>query len=102
MKKVSEVIELALNKAYGPAPTRSSFMCHAVQDLWLVGLINLEEYAQARDAIHYLVKNICPMSSKGNSLEFALTMKEPPIISTFLQRKELYIWWVFDLKRKGL
>lgn len=93
--KLSEAIELALvNKAYC---VETPYMCHALVN------INLDEFV---GHVMAMVKNIYPWA---HSLLGALGYINAPCrnwladdCTNFQVTKQLYCWWVFDLKRKGL
>lgn len=102
--KVSEAIELALETYYMDGDLKHTFMCLTLRTMCQQGLIPNDDYVSARLAVKTLVRGIMPDSvALGQALQYAgvttssIEFKEECDIF-----KQLYIWWVFDLKRKGL
>lgn len=95
--KPSECIQLALETNYG---SYSTMMC---QCIWHLIKDANDRYATT-DVIASMVDSIYDY---GWSLHLALYKTHEAYFQMnqkqqFLFRKQLYIWFVFDLKRKGL
>lgn len=93
MMKLSEAIERALLKKYYSFD--NAFMCNA---LYTMG------YWRHLEAIEAMLDTI---SLDNNTLIGALVDVYPSFLEKSREEKfaytsQLYCWWVFDLKRKGL
>lgn len=102
--KVSDVLQLALETVYQDGDLKHSFMCLALRTMAQVGQIDHQTYVDARHAVNELIHSMLPNSV---CLGAALRMKGVLANNSTYEEdlvacKELYIWWVFDLKRKGL
>lgn len=96
--KLSAAIELAITS--GVYNQCNEFMCIALSNM------DLKEHIPAVTAlvssIHYNkvdIPLVCALHSKGyiNTNYGGMSRQEQ-----FAYTKQLYCWWVFDLKRKGL
>lgn len=102
--KLSNVIRLALEHTYGIGPGKSTLMCFAITHLHDRGLISINEATNAQRDVQQLVKSISYYSSTMLS---ALRSKDyiakgNDIYPHIPYTTELYVWWCFDLIRKGL
>ena len=102
--KVSQIIELALKNEYG---LEKPFMCNCVHNLHDTDVINLQDGQKTIDAIGDLLKQIAgpdgipSVTLVGTLWDKGYLLKDETIMS-LPYTTELYVWWVFDLKRKGL
>lgn len=95
--KLSQAIEaMLIGGFYNPS---AEFMCHVLQRA------GHEEHVEAvQDMVHV----VWPSSRRGYPLSCAVhdaevyTYDDHSNLEMFLFCQQLYCWWVFDLKRKGL
>lgn len=99
--KLSDAIEFALAK--GIYEDSSWFMCWAFEWMRMSGAISQDQESLFTGAVMGEVQHICP---GAQALEYALhwsgqvcTLSEQPghAITT-----QWYVWYAFDLRRKGL
>ena len=102
--KVSEVLELALNTRYQDGLIQHTFMCLSLRTMSNDNTIDHEDYVDTRRAVNDMVSGIWP-----DSIVLSDALSKVGIIprtndfdADNAVCKQLYIWWVFDLKRKGL
>lgn len=103
--KLSRIIELALVKFYGPDHYHDQFLCNAVETLRRQGFIDKKQEIEATQAISALMRKIYPKTQQYtmvNALKEAGYIKHTEIYSNLPYTTQLYVWWVFDLKNKGL
>lgn len=101
--KLSRIIELALVKHYGVGDRKFNFMCHAVEELQEEDLITKKQLSEAHSAIYEMISTI----DKGctalvSALHRTGIVEEDRCIPNMPYTTQLYVWWVFDLKNKGL
>ena len=96
--KLSQAIEKAIvSKTY--APYVNEFMCN---------IMNVQGMQHHTESIQDMVATIYPEGNRSQPLICALIdagIREAEYdndLEDFAYTKELYCWWVFDLKRKGL
>lgn len=95
--KLSTAIEHCIvSGVYNPS---EEFMCHALKN---------EGLAKHVKAVHDMVQTIKPGCRSGYPLSCAVhdqnifTFDGHTNLEMFRFTKQLYCWWVYDLKRKGL
>lgn len=101
--KLSRMIELALVHTY--SEEKSWFMCNALEDLAVDhGLIDFNQVSEAVDAIKELMLSIDPTGHQPmvTALIVAGKVEKDSARINMPYTTQLYIWWVFDLKNKGL
>jgi hypothetical protein len=88
--KLSEAIELAITS--GRYPKKSQYMCFILEDL---------EQKEHKASVQEMVHKINPyyITLRGALLSTQQVTVDMDITKYML---DLYCWWVFDLKRKGL
>lgn len=95
--KLSAAIEMALTeRRYHPA---NPYMCNAMYSMG---------HSQHEASIQEMVDSIA-MDKNGDGLTLSQALKQVDkskmswtLDDMFEYTKQLYCWWVFDLKRKGL
>lgn len=101
--KLSAAVEKAIREGiYG---THDPYMCHALQTMG---------YVEHVHAVQLMIQTIHPTAALGNPLVCALDDSPNAVFCfadysedvsrkrEFQHLRQLYCWWVFDLKRKGL
>lgn len=102
-RKPSEIIELTLHSGlYGA--NGHSYMCFAIADMYETDRITLEEADEASDMVRDLVHSIDPNCCSMVSALFCACIIDGSESSEYFDAYtfQLYCWFVFDLKRKGL
>lgn len=95
--KLSAAIEQAITS--GTYNQRDEYMCWVLRDM---------EQRDHIDAVQDMVHAIHPEGRRGYPLACALhdagihSLHDESRADNFEYTKQLYCWWVFDLKRKGL
>lgn len=103
--KLSRIIELALIHYYGRTGNRHDFMCHAVEHMQeVLDLITKDQCLSTKESIQELLDSIDKGSSALVSALFQAGYVEEDRANdtTMAYTTQLYVWWVFDLKNKGL
>lgn len=103
--KLSRIIELALVRHYGPEQVQDQFLCNAVDSLRLERLITLPEQRKATKLIQGLLLQLFPEQQLHTLVDALYRIGRIPhkeIYANMPYTTQLYVWWVFDLKRKGL
>lgn len=90
--KLSEAIELALTS--GEYTAQLSFMC------WALERMGQSEHVPAVMVLVHSFNPTC--SSMSGAIDCSVMNWENVNPDMDELTKELYVWWVFDLKRKGL
>lgn len=95
--KLSKVIEIAIRtEAYN---LREEYMClaldHMSQNEHIISVQALVRSIRPDAPISYPL--VCALHDKG-----IINMSNMTFVEMFMYTKQLYCWWVFDLKRKGL
>lgn len=103
---LSRIIELALVRGYyGTEPSEDIFMCNALHSMMRAGLITRNQHDKAVKCIQAMMLGIFP-DYQCYTLVDALYRKgvttNKDIFDNYEFTQQLYVWWVFDLKRKGL
>ncbi|MNF39614.1 hypothetical protein D3C85_493260 [compost metagenome] len=99
--KLSRIIELCLVHTY----IQSWFMCNAVENLCVDhGLITFEQVETTKLAIEELMLTIDPTGHQPmvTALVHAGYLAHDSARLNLEYMSQLYVWWVFDLKNKGL
>lgn len=95
--KLSEIIENII--VSGVYNIDDEFMCN---------ILDRDGLTEAKLKVQDMVQSISPASMRGAPLACALhkvgiiDIENMSYDETFTYTKQLYCWWVFDLKRKGL
>lgn len=103
--KLSRIIELALVHYYGAHYAKQQFLCNAVHDLVRAKMIDDRQYKQVVTAIEKVILKVYPKEQcycMVNALQKANYIGKGQIEKHIPYITQLYVWWVFDLKRKGL
>lgn len=103
--KLSRIIELALINYYGAHWSKHQFMCNAIENMERAGQIDKKQRMAAIKDIEELLLRIypgeytfCLVTSLCKAGYVPTNSSEDNIAYT----TQLYVWWVFDLKNKGL
>jgi hypothetical protein len=105
--KLSRIIELALIDYYGlHGEGKHSFMCHAIDAMCLDGMLTFVQTNAAQYDIGEMLATIYPhyrATALVSALFLAGLVDEDRVTNeTMAYTTQLYVWWVFDLKNKGL
>lgn len=103
--KLSRIIELAFIRYYGSEYHQDQFMCNAVDTLRRQGMINKEQAKQATKLIEAMLLIVHPTQQEYtllNALKMAGYLPDNEVYKNMDYTTQLYVWWIFDLKRKGL
>lgn len=103
--KLSRIIELAFIRHYGGQYHQDQFMCNAVDTLRRRGMITREQAKQATKLIEDMLLIVCPKQQQYtllNALKQAGYLPDNEVYKNMDYTSQLYVWWVFDLKNKGL
>lgn len=103
--KLSRIIELALVRHYGPEQVQDQFLCNAVDSLYMERMIDIKQKKAAIRLIEALLRKIFPEQQLYTMVDALYRTGRIPhkeIYANMPYTAQLYVWWVFDLKRKGL
>lgn len=102
--KLSRIIELALISYYGLHDGKQSFMCHAVEAMHEADMITFKQCNEVQYEINDMLDTIDKGSSALVSALFRVGLVDEDRVNTktMAYTTQLYVWWVFDLKNKGL
>lgn len=104
--KLSRIIELALVTHYGFELGKNQFMCHAIGELKRTGMITKHQLTDTEEAIQELLDTLNPEESYSAMVSTLSSIGLLPDSRVTTEgtkyTTELYVWWVFDLKNKGL
>jgi len=103
--KLSRIIELALVHYYGAHHSKQQFLCNAVDDLSRAGMIDNDQRKATINSIETLLLQIYPREQcycMVNALQRANYLGHGTVDKHIAYITQLYVWWVFDLKNKGL
>lgn len=103
--KLSRMIELALVRHYGPEQNQDTFLCNALNSLRHEKMISVNQELKAVQCVEALMLRIWPNEqayTMVSALYNAGKIKDKDIYTNLPYTTQLYIWWVFDLKNKGL
>ena len=103
--KLSRIIELAFIRFYGPEQGQDQFMCNAVDSLFRQGMITKAQKEEATKMIEAMLLSIWPEEQAYTllgALHYAGCIPDTQVFANLPYTTQLYVWWVFDLKNKGL
>jgi hypothetical protein len=103
--KLSRIIELALIRFYGADYNLDQFMCNAVDTLRRQGMITAKQKDEAVKHIENMLLVVYPQNQEYtllNALKRAGYLPDNEVYKNMGYTTQLYVWWVFDLKNKGL
>lgn len=103
--KLSRIIELAFIRFYGPEQGQDQFMCNAVDTLYRQGMITKAQEKAATKLIEEMLLSLYPdfqCYTLLDALYRANKLPDKEIFRNMQYTTQLYVWWVFDLKNRGL
>lgn len=81
---------------------------YSVEDEFMCNILDRDGLTEFKRDVQDMVAKISPSSKRGTPLVCALhdvgiiDMNDMSSRKEFEYTQQLYVWWVFDLKRKGL
>lgn len=103
--KLSRMLELAFVMFYGPDYHQDQFMCNALDTLRRQGFIDKKQQDQATKLIEAMMLSIYPEEQSYtllNALKEAGYLPDSEVDKNMEYTTQLYVWWIYDLKNKGL